>query len=224
MHSPQLTIIIAIAVICLIALAYFFRRTALLAIDRAHQEGLTAGLKAQYSRIEALNLNLSRKSALLQSANIDATERNAELTERLTLLDAQLQGLRASPIIQADHDLLVAIAGTLDLALQTWQPIKGTEPVVARATVQKHGLAKLITRTSSLVPATTLLNRDSLDTRLIEFLNTKGDLWGDLENSTVAFPHDANPGGYPHLRDALREALEQEDLRLKLEFSGEAAA
>ncbi|MBK3431435.1 hypothetical protein JJD84_11440 [Pseudomonas fluorescens] len=224
MHSTQINIIAFGIILALAGIAYVTLRGIRRATAGTYQRGLSKGRQEQSAHIEALNSDLAMKEKKLKLANESAEVRTAEFTQRLSLLGDQLQQLKASPLIPADHQLLAAIAGTLDLALQTWQPLKGTKPVVERVTAQKQSLAKLIARSANLVDATAFINRDSLDTRLIEFLNTKGDLWGDLESSTLTFPHDANPDGYPHVRDALREAVEQEDLRLQREFSGEDAA
>ncbi|UQS91694.1 hypothetical protein M5C90_10675 [Pseudomonas chlororaphis subsp. piscium] len=109
-----------------------------------------------------------------------------------------------------DHQTLMDIAQMLRVAHDTWKAIPNTVPMQLKAANLMMHAKVLACRVFGNVTSATALNGEPLDTQLIEWLNKRGDLWGDLETSTISFPHPADAEGYPHLRAALREAYEQD--------------
>ncbi len=73
-------------------------------------------------------------------------------------------------------------------------------------------------RLFSNVTAATALNGDPLDTQIIEWLNKRGDLYADIEQSAISFPHVSESEGHAHLRDTLREAYEMDIKRQAIEL------
>lgn len=49
------------------------------------------------------------------------------------------------------------------------------------------------------------------DTEIIEWLDARADLYGELETSTIQFPHVGTLDGYEHIREALKEAYLQDN-------------
>lgn len=187
MQTQHLIIIAAGQLTGLGLLTYFIRRAFLRALARATAD--------DRDRIYALNNDLAR-----------AVESREELKKQLA--DHNTRQLKAQPFTLEDHQTLISIAQALGLAATTYKAIPGTDPVQAKADALAAQARALAYRVFHTVTAATAHNGESLDTRLIEWLNTHGDLWGGPENSTITFPHEADTEGYPHLREALREAYE----------------
>lgn len=205
MQTQHLIIIAAGQLVGLALLVYFIRRAFLRALARATAD--------DRDRIHALNSDLAR-----------AVEVREELKKQLADHNTRQRQLKAQPFTLEDHQTLISIAQALGLAATTYKAIPGTAPVQARAdalTAQARALAYRVFHT---VTAATAHNSESLDTRLIEWLNTHGDLWGGLENSTITFPHEADTEGYPHVREALREAYELHQQHEARELGQENAA
>ncbi|MGE8449498.1 MAG: hypothetical protein ACN6OP_02515 [Pseudomonadales bacterium] len=202
----QHLIIIAIGqLVGLALLAYFIRRAFLRALARATAD--------DRDRIYALNNDLTR-----------AVEAREELKQQLADHNTRQRELKAQPLTLEDHQTLISIAQALGLAATTYKAIPGTAPVQARADALAAQARALAYRVFHTVTAATAHNGESLDTQLIEWLNTHGDLWGGPENSTITFPHEADTEGYPHLREALREAYELHQQREARELGQEDAA
>ncbi|WP_095096664.1 hypothetical protein [Pseudomonas sp. Irchel 3A5] len=115
--------------------------------------------------------------------------------------------VKTVPFTVSDRSALINIAQTLELAARTWKGLRATEQA-ARATAHQQLLNQFASRIHAYLASSKELSSQPLDTQLIEWLNEHGDLWGELETSTIRFPHEAATEGYQHLRDALREAFE----------------
>lgn len=200
MHSQHITIIVVGMILGFIALAYFVRRALQRAETRAHVAARNTWGTYRDKQVAALNTDLTNLTKKHKREKSELVQTLAETQQRLTEQDGLLLQVKSSPLTADDHQTLIAIARTLDLALQTWTPLKGTELVQAKARAQQQKLFQLTARVRDMVESTTLLNRNSLDTQLIEWLDKNGSLWG-LELY-----------GHPHIRDALRAAVEQERL------------
>lgn len=186
-------------------LTYFIRRAFLRALARATAD--------DRDRIHALNSDLAR-----------AVEAREELKKQLADHNTRQRQLKAQPFTLEDHQTLISIAQALGLAASTYKAIPGTAPVQAKADALAAQARALAYRVFHTVTAATAHNGESLDTQLIEWLNTHGDLWGGLENSTITFPHEADTEGYPHVREALREAYELHEQHEARELGQEDAA
>ncbi|WP_414159863.1 hypothetical protein ACMGG8_15520 [Pseudomonas sp. BNK-45] len=204
--QTQHLIIIAVGQLTGLAfMAYLIRRAFLRALARATAD--------DRDRIHALNNDLAR-----------AVEAHEELKKQLADHNTRQRQLKAQPFSLEDHQTLISIAQALGLAASTYKAIPGTAPVQAKADALAAQARALAYRVFHTVTAATAHNGESLDTRLIEWLNTHGDLWGGHENSTITFPHEADTEGYPHLREALREAYELHQQREAGELGQEDAA
>lgn len=206
MQTQHLIIITVGLLICLLLMGYFIRKAVLKAFARLEAGHARAQAEGR-QRIEALNQDIIRLNGIreAQGAELQAYQEKALF-------------LRATPFTMTDHQILMDVTQALRLAHETWKLIQGTEAVqVKTAVLVKHTQA-LAYRTFCNVTAANALIIDSLDTQLIEWLNSRGDLWGDLEQSTIAFPHQADTQGYNHLRDALREAYEHDKQRQEQEL------
>ncbi|WP_350404327.1 hypothetical protein ABCR88_07705 [Pseudomonas sp. W17] len=202
--QTQHLIIIAGALLCGIVLAFFIRRAFLRALAR-----ITADYR---DRNHALSNDLARTAERCQTLAIQVAEHQA-----------QQQQLKAQPFTVDDQQTLIRMAQALELATKTYKVLKAEDPQAEAAALvpQARALADRVFHTAM---AGTALNAGSLDTRLIEWLNSHGSLWAEPETSTVTFPHEADTEGYPHLRDALREAYERYQEREAGELAVEDAA
>ncbi|SED11526.1 hypothetical protein SAMN05216178_6293 [Pseudomonas saponiphila] len=189
MQTQHLIIIATGQLAGLVLLGYFIRRAFLRALARATAD--------DRDRIHALSNDLGR-----------AAERCQVLAAQVAEHQGQQLQLKAQPFTLEDQQTLISIAQALGLASSTYKAIPGTAPVQAKADALAAQARALAYRVFNTATAGGAMNADSLDTKLIEWLNTHGSFWPELENSTVTFPHEANTEGYPHIRDALREAYE----------------
>ncbi|ROM42808.1 hypothetical protein BK647_13815 [Pseudomonas protegens] len=205
MQTQHLIIIAIGQLVGLALLAYFIRRALLRALARA-----TADAR---DRIYALNNDLAR-----------AVEAREEMKKQLADHNTRQCQLKAQPFTLEDHQTLISIAQALGLAAATYKAIPGTAPVQAKADALAAQARALAYRVFHTVTASTAHNGESLDTQLIEWLNAHGSLWGEPENSTITFPHEADTEGYPHVREALREAYELHQQREARELGQEDAA
>lgn len=205
MQTQHLIIIAIGQLVGLALLAYLIRRAFLRALARATAD--------DRDRIYALNNDLAR-----------AVEAREELKKQLADHNTCQHQLKAQHFSLEDHQTLISIAQALGLAAATYKAIPGTTPVQAKADALAAQARALAYRVFHTVTAATAHNGESLDTRLIEWLNTHGDLWGEPENSTITFPHEADTEGYPHVREALREAYELHQQREARELGQEDAA
>lgn len=207
MQTQHLIIIAFGLIIGLLLTAYFIRIAILKAFSRMAHRHATAQ-KESSLRIDALNLDVARLNGIRESQRND-----------IQTYQSKALYLQATPFTITDHQTLMDIAHALRLAHDTWKAIPGTETTqIKAAALIKHAQA-LAHRTFSNVTAATALNGEPLDTQIIEWLNKRGDLWGDIEFSTIRFPHQADADGYNHLRDALREAYEH-DIKLQASWTG----
>jgi len=205
MQTQHLIIIAIGQLVELALLAYLIRRAFLRALARATAD--------DRDRIYALNNDLAR-----------AVESREELKKQLADHNTLQRQLKAQPFTLEDHQTLISIAQALGLAASTYKAIPGTAPVQAKADALAAQARALAYRVFHTVTAASAHNGESLDTRLIEWLNTHGSFWGEPENSTITFPHEADTYGYPHVREALREAYEMHQQREARELGQEDAA
>jgi len=195
-------------------MTYYIRRAILRALVSRYAAGLSERNAVHSLRVEALNKDIDDLNRLQR---VDLA--------RIAELSQQVRTVRATPFTKADHLALLEAATTLRLAKDTWDAFPGTEPYRLKAINQAHLLGELAFRVLDTINSADTLNAESLDTQLIEWLDREGDLVGDLKTSLVRFPHDdACPAGYPHIRDALREAFEQHKARKEKEHLEGAAA
>ncbi len=191
--QAQHMIMLAGALLGGLALAYFIRRAFLRALART---------TADYQdRNHPLSNDLARTVERCQSLVAQAAEQQA-----------QQQQLKAQPFTVDDQQALIRMAKALELATKTYKALKAEAPQAEAAALVTQAWA-LAYRVFHTATAGAALNADSLDTRLIEWLNTHGSFWAEPETSAVTFPLEADTEGYPHLRDALREAYERHQQR-----------
>ncbi|MCQ2994208.1 hypothetical protein NLO95_08770 [Pseudomonas syringae] len=143
---------------------------------------------------------------------------HAEIERLLQLQHEHELMVKAAPFTLSDRAALIAISQTLELAARTWKGLRATEKA-DRANAQQQVLNQFASRIRGYLASSKALNSQPLDTQLIEWLNERGDLWGEPEASTIRFPHEATTEGYQHLRDALREAYELDTKSRAVEFS-----
>lgn len=196
MHAQNTIIFIGMA-FGLLLLGYYIRKLILRALDRSYDAGLNERNGLHSQRIAALNTDLTTITQL----------RNRE-AQQLADLRAQMQSIKATPFTAADYRDLTEITQFLALALQTWKALKGTEASQTRAEQLIKVSRALAYRVFHAVETAGNLNTQPLDTQLIEWLNDRGTFNASPELSSIRFPHGADTEGYPHLRDALREAFE----------------
>ena len=197
MQTQHLIIIAACTVIGLLLMAYFIREAVLRALTRSYTRGLDERNAMHSLRIEALNSDIADLNRLHRADQ-----------NRLAELARQARAIRTTPFLKSDHLTLLEIATTLRLAKDTWDAFPGTETYRLKAINQAHFAGALAYRLLDSISSAAVLNGDSLDTQLIEWLNKRGDLYADIEQSAISFPHVAATEGYAHMRDALREAFE----------------
>ena len=201
MQTQHLIITVGL-VIGLLLIAYFIRKAVLKAFANLEASHNLAQAEDRY-RIKALNQDIIRLNSIRETQGYE-----------LQAFHEKALFLKATPFTMTDHQTLMDIAHMLHLAHDTWKAIPGTETTQAKAATLIKQAQTLAYRTFSHVTAANTLIVDPLDTQLIEWLNKDGDLFGDLEQSTITFRHEADTAGYSHLRDAIREAYEQ-DMELK---------
>lgn len=210
MQTQHLIIIAAGSALGLGLMAYFIRKAILRAYNRGTEFGRFCTSAATSARIITLNRDLTRLNEIRKANG-----------EELAKLRAQAQRIRATPFTMDDHQTLMDIVQLLRVAHDTWKAIPNTGPMQLKAAnLMKHAQA-LAYRVFGNVTSATALNGEPLDTQLIEWLNKRGVLLGDLESSTIDFPHPGATNGYPHLREALREAYEL-DQQLQARDMGES--
>lgn len=199
MQTQHLIIIGLGSILALLLLTYFIRRALIRALNRSFDAGLRTRDSQHDGQVEVLRRSI-----------FDLSSRHFETTNQLADLRQQARLIRATPFVHSDHETLLAAAETLRLAVDTWKNWPATAPYRSRAIKQAQLLGDQADRVLAMVESNQHLNSQSLDTQLIEWLNERGDLFGDTEISNLRFPHiEACPTGYPHIRDALREAFEQ---------------
>lgn len=213
MHTQNMIIFIGLA-FGSILLGYYIRKLILQALARSYNAGLSERNGLHSQRIAALNTDIATITKL----------RNQE-AQQLSDLRLQMHGIKTTPFTPTDYRNLTEITQFLALALQTWKALKGTEASQARAEQLIKITRTMAYRVFHVVEASSSLNAQPLDTRLIDWLDKHGTLHAEHKLSSISFPHDAETEGYQHLRDALREAYEL-DLRrrtLGLPAAGAAA-
>lgn len=215
MHAQNTIIFIGMG-FGLFLLGYYIRKLILRALDRSYEAGLKERNGLHSQRIAALNTDLTTINQL----------RNRE-AQQLADLRAQMQSIKATPFTATDYRDLTEITQFLALALQTWKALKGTEASQARAEQLIKVSRAMAYRVFHVVETADNLNAQPLDTQLIEWLDKRGTFNAEPELSSISFPHEADTEGYPHLRDALREALELDLNRQAVEMglwpAGDAA-
>lgn len=199
MHAQDLIIIVSGTGTALLLLGYYVRKIILKAFDRHYAAGVRDHKMEHGARILALNTDIATLTQL----------RNRE-AQQLADLRAQMQSIKATPFTATDYRDLTEITQFLALALQTWKALKGTEASQARAEQLIKASRSLAYRVFHVVETAGNLNMQPLDTQLIEWLNKHGSLNAEPGLSLIRFPHNSDTEVYAHMRDALREAVEQQ--------------
>lgn len=197
MQTQHLIIIATCSITALLLMGYFIHKLILQAFDRHYAAGILNQKMEHAGRFAALNADIATLTQL----------RNRE-AQQLADLRKQMHGVKATPFTSSDYRDLMEITQFLALALQTWKAMAGTETTQAKATQLIKLSRAMAYRVFHTVESAANLNAQSLDTQLIEWLDKNGDLYPDIEQSAISFPHVADTEGYAHLRDALREAYE----------------
>ncbi|MNI43789.1 hypothetical protein D3C73_981320 [compost metagenome] len=197
MQTQHLIIIATCATLGLLLMGLYIRKLILLAFDRHYAAGVRDHKMEHGRRIAALNADLAT-----------LTQLRTHEAQQLVALRKRMLDIKATPFTSSDYRDLMEITQFLALALQTWKALPGTESSQAKAKQLIKLSRAMAHRVFYTAEAATNLNGQPLDTQLIEWLDKRGDLWGDIEQSTIRFPHQADTAGYHHLRAALREAYE----------------
>lgn len=211
MHAQNTIIFIGMG-FGLILLGYYIRKLIIQALARSYDAGLTERNAQHSQRIAAFHSDLATLTRI----------RTRE-AQQLADLRAQMQSIKATPFTSNDYRDLTEITQFLALALQTWKALKGTEASQARAEQLIKVAGAMAYRVFHTVETANNLNAQPLDTQLIEWLNERGSFYAEPELSTISFPHEADTEGYPHLRDAIREAYEL-DLKRQASEAGDRTA
>lgn len=206
MQTQHLIITATCLALGLALLGYFIFKGVRKAFDRMEASHTRAQTESRY-RIDALNHDIVRLNGIRE-----------EQDSALQAYQAKALYLKATPFTVADHQTLMDIAHALRLAHNTWKAIPGTETTQAKAAALIKQAQTLAYRLFSNVTAATALNGDPLDTQIIEWLNKRGDLYADIEQSAISFPHVSESEGHAHLRDTLREAYEMDIKRQAIEL------
>ena len=216
MQTQNLIVIAFCLTSALLLTGYYIHKLLLRVFDRKYAAGIRDQKIEHAARIGALNADIA---TLVQLRTREA--------QQLADLRNQMRDVRATPFTASDYRDLMAITQHLALALQTWKALAGTDSTQAR-TGQLIKLSRAMAyRVFHTVESAANLNAQSLDTQLIEWLDKKGDLYPDIEQTAISFPLVAETEGYTHLRDALREAYELDMQRQAIELGklpAEAAA
>lgn len=212
MHAQDLMIIVSGTFTALLLLGYYVRKIILKAFDRHYAAGVRDHQMEHGARILALNTDIAT-----------LTQLRTREAQQLADLRSQMQSIKATPFTATDYRDLTEITQFLALALQTWKALKGTEASQARAEQLIKVSRALAYRVFHVVETAGNLNALPLDTQLIEWLDKRGTFNAEPELSSISFPHDADTEGYPHLRDALREAFEL-DMKLQAIELGQVPA
>jgi hypothetical protein len=197
MQTQDLIIIAIYSASALLLTGYHVRKLLLQAFDRHYAAGILNQKMEHAGRFAALNADIATLTQL----------RNRE-AQQLADLRKQMHGVKATPFTSSDYRDLMEITQFLALALQTWKAMAGTETTQTKATQLIKLSRAMAYRVFHTVESATNLNAQSLDTQLIEWLDKNGDLYPDVEQTAISFPHVADTEGYAHLRDVLREAYE----------------
>lgn len=197
MQAQDLIIIASGTITALLLLGFYIRKIVLKAMARSYNKGLTERNGLHSQRVAVLNTDLATITQL----------RNRE-AQQLADLRTQMHGIKATPFTPADYRDLTEITQFLALALQTWKALKGTEASQAKAEQLIKVARAMAYRVFHTVETAGNLNAQPLDTQLIEWLDKHGTFSAAPELSSISFPHEADTEGYPHLREALREAME----------------
>ncbi|RKS23560.1 hypothetical protein BJ917_2618 [Pseudomonas sp. WPR_5_2] len=212
MQTQHLIIITACLVMGLFLMAYYVQKMISQAFDRHYAAGIRDQKRELAGRIATLHIDVSTLTKL----------RNTE-ARQLADLREQMHAIKATPFTKSDHQVMLDITRTLALALQTWKAMPGTEPTQAKAELLINLARGMAHRVFYVVESASNLNADPLDTQLIDWLNKRGDLYADIEQSAISFPHVPESEGYTHLRDALREAYEMDIKRQATELGQSSA-
>lgn len=209
MQTQDLIIIAFCLTSALLLMGYYVRKLLLRVFDRHYAAGIRDQNIEHAGCITALNADIATLAQL----------RTRE-AQQLADLRNQMRDVKATPFTTSDYRDLMAITQHLALALQTWKALAGTDSTQAR-TEQLIKLSRAMAyRIFHTVESAANLNAQSLDTQLIEWLDKKGDLYPDIEQTAISFPLVAKTEGYTHLRDVLREAYEL-DVKLQAIELGE---
>lgn len=211
MHAQNTIIFIGVA-FGLFLLGYYIRKIILRALDRSYEAGLKERNGLHSQRVAALNTDLTTITQL----------RNRE-AQQLADLRAQMQNIKVMPFTATDYRDLTEITQFLALALQTWKALKGTEASQARAEQLIKVSRAMAYRVFHAVETAGNLNAQPLDTQLIEWLDKHGTFMDAPDLSLISFPHCHETENYSHMRDALREAFEQ-DMKLQAIEPGQVSA
>ncbi|MFJ4193973.1 hypothetical protein [Pseudomonas sp. NPDC089534] len=206
MQAQDLIIIASGAATALLLMGFYIRRIILRALARRYEAGLSERNGLHTRRLTALNTDLAT-----------LTQLRKQVAQQLADLRAQIQDTKATPFTAADYRDLTEITQFLALALQTWQALPGTEASRVRAEQLIKVSRAMAYRVFHTVETANKLNAQPLDTQLIEWLDKQGTFGATPERSSISFPHEADTAGYPHLRDALREAYELHTQRQAIE-------
>ncbi|MEE4079971.1 hypothetical protein [Pseudomonas viridiflava] len=134
--QAQHIVILTGLVVCFLLLTVFVDRAIKRALRRSYWAGKSAGVADSSARLDALNADIAmlarrrerERRGFLQSIEI----KNLTIRD----LDARLTNSPTCLLTQADMQVLLDTATTLDLAHKTWTLMKGTEPWRARALSQ----------------------------------------------------------------------------------------
>ena len=188
--------------------AFYFLK----ALQRAHLRGVSEAMAKRNDlhsqRISVLNRDLTHLNSLRESELEQHSSALKTTKAQLAAMNKQASIIKATPFTKRDHQDLVDSVETLRLALDTWKAFPGTELFRARAIEQQRRLTLIAARLKDTIDSAWILNRESIDTQLIEWLELRSGLSAVLETSTIDHPQKNRTETYVHLRDALREAFE----------------
>lgn len=185
--------------------------------------GLRTGRQTAANIIEALEESRTNLDTFLASST-------AELIEVKRTLDARegaLSKLRQSLVEeQRDHGevergllnrlaavcrlstedqaVLIAMAAKLGLAADTFAGLNAHDHAKASRLFQAQALDM-----ADRIQKALANQQPHPDTEIIEWLNTNGDYWAEIDNATLRFDVNSPEEGFEHLRDVLTLAIQQ---------------
>jgi hypothetical protein len=185
--------------------------------------GMRTGRQASTDIIEALErskTNLGNTTAKLTTELIEVNRllaaREGALSKlRQSLIEEQRdhgeveRGLlnrlaTACRLTAEDHAVLIAIATKLSLAADTFAGLNAHDHARTSRLFQAQALDM-----AERIQKALANQQPHPDTEIIEWLNTNGDYWAEIDNATLRFDVNSPEEGFEHLRDVLNLAIQQ---------------
>lgn len=158
MQAQHLTIIALLVPLSWALLTYFIWHGFLRGKKVGYASGQNHADVAYAELIESLHDNIEHLSNLYREEQIKRLNEVQQSEARISELRDQVVLIKAAPFTASDIKILVEAAQTLSLALRTWDAIRGTESVRARAISTQRSITELAARMKNAVDAADAFN------------------------------------------------------------------